>query len=140
MLSETFQTSKEEYYLNTTSWMGQDGKIGADVSREQLKAYLSNIECLNTANSSRTIEIEKLQPAPSLQEIRRNLFFLCSLQPAVMVREFDSDDSQVQVTVSKEKILVAWDPQKKKVAATTKGQTWLSMVLGINGATVPLSL
>ncbi|KAI8631806.1 hypothetical protein F5Y19DRAFT_472690 [Xylariaceae sp. FL1651] len=135
-LRELFEVSTDEYYFDSNDWIEAGARINPNIPGEQMRDFLASLDCVNIAQHKAGFEIEKLQPTPSVDELRQNLFFVCSIQPALMVREpLKNDEFREPVMLSKEKVLMEWNPNNIMAdgAARAKTKTWLSCIMESSG-------
>ncbi|KAI1427736.1 hypothetical protein F5Y12DRAFT_792037 [Xylaria sp. FL1777] len=131
-LSENLRKSHEEYYFETAPWVKPDALMSSGLPDGRLQELLGNFYCVNSAKSKAILIAEKLDPRPTAEELQRQLYFICSIQPALKVRELQRSGGKELVTISKQKVLVAWDPDRLQGdPRILKEETWLSRVCSI---------
>ncbi|KAI1505158.1 hypothetical protein F5X99DRAFT_431297 [Biscogniauxia marginata] len=130
-LHERFLTATSQFYLPLGDQGFRTGqKFDGELSDGELSSYLRSVECVDIAKCNRKFTVEKLRPIPSSQEIRENLWMVCSVHPALMVKEVGKrDEFQKPKTLYKEKILVAWMPGDVGEKLSRRPKSWLHNIL-----------
>ncbi|KAI0194327.1 hypothetical protein EV127DRAFT_405320 [Xylaria flabelliformis] len=129
-LYENFRRSNEEYYFETVESIKPGARMSQDFPAEQLRELLNDLDCRNAIRCNAIFRVEKLKAKPTDEELRHHLYFICSINPALKVRGHRSNYGQDPETLLKEKVLVAWDPDKLqgRDPCMLKSQTWLSRI------------
>ncbi|KAL7619711.1 hypothetical protein AAE478_010253 [Parahypoxylon ruwenzoriense] len=126
-LHEKFLTSINEFRLDMAP-------IPAGKKYNGSESQLNNLNCIDIASNDRKLTMEKLQPKPSTADIRKNLYVICSICPALTVIEAGRGRFLKEpAIVYKERLLVAWiDKEDKRETVFGRGSTreyWLQGVI-----------
>ncbi|KAI0860931.1 hypothetical protein F4860DRAFT_524638 [Xylaria cubensis] len=129
-LYENFRRSNEEYYFETAECIKPGSRMSQDFPAGQLRELLNDLDCRNAVRCNAIFRVEKLKAKPTDEELRHHLYFICSVSPALKVKGHRSNYGQDPETLLKEKVLVAWDPDKLqgRDPCMLKSQTWLSRI------------
>ncbi|OTB00588.1 hypothetical protein M426DRAFT_15272 [Hypoxylon sp. CI-4A] len=74
-------------------------------------ACLEDLDCVDIAKNNRKFALKKLKPEPTEDDIRKCLYIVCSVYPALLATEVSRDQPlEKRVLACKEKVLVAWVP------------------------------
>ncbi|KAI0973836.1 hypothetical protein F4678DRAFT_459323 [Xylaria arbuscula] len=126
-LYEKLQTSHEKYSIETAQWARPGAAMSQNLADGGIEDFLSNLHCVNAAGHNEVVFVDELDPKPTSEELREQLQFICSIRPALKVRELQKSGGRDSATVSKEKVLVAWHPNKGD-PCKVKENTWLARV------------
>jgi hypothetical protein len=127
-LFEGFQTATDEYYFETSNWVNPGRRLSGSVPDSQVLGVINSLDCRNVARIMAAFKPTRLRPSPSIANLRKDLFFVCSLRPALVVRyKGEKKNSEI---VTQQRVLVAWDPAHLVGGDVTvrKTATWLSAV------------
>ncbi|KAI3339628.1 hypothetical protein F4824DRAFT_487962 [Ustulina deusta] len=131
-LYENFRRSQEKYYIETSQWVKPGALMSHDLPDGRLQGLLNDLHCVNTAKYKAIFLVDQLNPRPTTEELQKQLHFICSICPALKVREFQRSGGREIETVCKESVLVAWDPERLQGdPRTLKEKTWLSRVCSL---------
>ncbi|TGJ83112.1 hypothetical protein E0Z10_g5647 [Xylaria hypoxylon] len=132
-LDENFRRAHEWYFIEKSDWTKPGALMGEGLSNGELRELLKNLDCTNTAKNRDIFQEEKLNPRPTPEELQKQLYFICSINPALKVRGFRKGSDQESTTIVKESVLVAWDPDRLQGGdpRTLKSETWLAKVCTI---------
>ncbi|KAI0107420.1 hypothetical protein F4776DRAFT_668223 [Hypoxylon sp. NC0597] len=127
-LHEKFLTSTNDFRLGMDHSFRPGQKFDGEVAR------LRRVRCVDVAKNYRNFIIDKLNPIPSVEDLRRNLHILCSTRPALIVTEVGQGRSLKKPTViCKEQVLVAWieqDGHQELIFQQKHGlKSWLNRIL-----------
>ncbi|OTA86923.1 hypothetical protein M434DRAFT_15688 [Hypoxylon sp. CO27-5] len=127
-LHEKFLTSTNDFHLEMDHSFRPGQKFNGEV------AQLRGLHCVDVAKNYRNFIIDKLDPKPSVEDLRRNLHILCSTHPALIVTEVGPGRSLKEpVVICKEQMLVAWiehDGHQESILQQDHGlKSWLSKIL-----------
>ncbi|KAI0412055.1 hypothetical protein F5X98DRAFT_380135 [Xylaria grammica] len=126
-LYEKCLQTHEDYYIDIT----KPGLLGRlDSVDKMLQTLRSNdIDCRNVAKGHAIFRMDKLKPETTTEKLKQQLHFICSIRPALKVREWQNTNGREE-TLIKEITLIAWDPDRLQTGNTDKlkGETWLSRV------------
>lgn len=108
-LHEKFLTSTRRFYLYTNSRFRAGKRFDGDLS------HLKSLDCVDIARNNRKFVIDKLNPQPSIEEVRKNLRMVCSTRPALMVIEAGRQGKlKDPAIVCKEVMQVAWNSGERQ--------------------------
>ncbi|KAI0487192.1 hypothetical protein F4859DRAFT_527322 [Xylaria cf. heliscus] len=129
-LYENFRRSSEDYYFETAEWIKAGTTMNQDLADGGLRTRLDDLNCRNVVKHNAKFQVEKLKTKPTDEMLQNELYFICSTSPALKVRGLQGKYGEESVTLLKEKVLVAWDPDtlKGRDPRTLKTQTWLSRI------------
>lgn len=129
-LYENFRRSDEAYYFETAEWTKPGARMSQDLPDGRLRELLGDLDCRNAIKFNAMFRIEKLKPKPTDEELQNQLYFICSINPALKVRGLQGNNGEEPTTLFKEKVLVAWDPDRLrgKDPRILKKPTWLSRI------------
>ncbi|KAI5922983.1 hypothetical protein F4810DRAFT_232726 [Camillea tinctor] len=121
-LQERFLTESNLFHLSFDSRGPEPGSsVRRDLSDAGLASYIYTKELVDIAKSNRKLLLDKLDPPPNTEEVRENLYIMCSMYPALIKRGVgERDDYQEPQVVFKEKILVAWAPPDVKIELNSR--------------------
>nr|XP_036579957.1 uncharacterized protein CTRU02_10008 [Colletotrichum truncatum]KAF6787713.1 hypothetical protein CTRU02_10008 [Colletotrichum truncatum] len=126
-LYEKIQVSTHHFYFDINPYMvwGPNGDF--QPSRDFFDD-LHNLDCKNILHNRKAFNLSKMDPPPSEKELFHRLLNVCTLTPALYMRQIGRKDviKEPQL-VRRQEMLVAWGPQEKREAFMENGdQTLLS--------------
>ncbi|KAI2469103.1 hypothetical protein F4781DRAFT_431781 [Annulohypoxylon bovei var. microspora] len=124
-LHEKFLTSTNDFRMGTHISTRAEQKFDGEA------AHLSSLECTDIASNHRKFLIGKLKPIPTIEQLREQLYIICSACPALIVIEFGRGQSlKDPYILCKEEMLVAWIPDdKSKLNLEHDSRSWLHGIL-----------
>lgn len=108
-LHEKMLMSTNEYLLDRDDFIGleEDGKI-VTVSGAFFRG-LASFNCKDILHSQKAFVVEKLNPKPTDEALRQNLYCICTIAPALLMKRVDRlDTTRPYEIIRKERIVVAW--------------------------------
>ncbi|KAI0437835.1 hypothetical protein F4803DRAFT_570346 [Xylaria telfairii] len=129
-LYENFRRSEEDYYFETAEWAKPGAQMSQNLPDGRLRELLGDLDCRNAVKSSGIFRVEKLETKTTDEELRNQLYFICSINPSLKVRGLRGNNGEESTTLLKERVLVAWDPDtlRGEDPRILKRQTWLSRI------------
>ncbi|KAI0835969.1 hypothetical protein F5Y06DRAFT_299069 [Hypoxylon sp. FL0890] len=127
-LHQNILTSTNEFWLETDRSFRPGHRFEGEV------AQLKGLECVDVAKNLRDFIIDKLSPIPSADDLRKHLHIICSTRPALVATEVGRGLSMEEpAVVCKERMLVAWIPQKENQESIVQQGSdlsfWLKRIL-----------
>ncbi|KAJ2998835.1 hypothetical protein NUW58_g201 [Xylaria curta] len=107
-LYENFRRSNEEYCIETSDWVVPGARMGEKIPDGRLRGLLRNLNCLDAVGYNAELFVDEITATDEV--LQNQLYFICSVRPALKVRGLQENYSGEPVTLVKEKVLVAWDP------------------------------
>ncbi|KAK2050056.1 hypothetical protein LZ31DRAFT_513383 [Colletotrichum somersetense] len=114
-LYEKMQVSTNHFYFDINPYIicGPDGEI--ETSPDFLDNLL-DLDCKNVLQNRKAVNFAKMDPPPSKMELYHHMFNVCTLTPALYMRQIGRNDSiKEPQTVRRQQMLVAWGPQEKRI-------------------------
>ncbi|KAI1759126.1 hypothetical protein GGR53DRAFT_471635 [Hypoxylon sp. FL1150] len=123
-LHEQFLTSTRDFYLEI------DPRILAGEMFTGELSDLKRLDCVDIAGNNRKFDIDKLNPQPNIEEVRKNLRILCSTRPALMVVEVGQQGKLKEpAIVCREVVQVVWNSEGRRNTLKVDQQpTWLHSI------------
>lgn len=76
---------------------------------------LSTLDCKDVLQNRKAFNISKLDPLPTQEELKEDLLNVCTVVPALSVRQIGQRDAiKAPVVVCKQQLLVAWGSHEKR--------------------------
>ncbi|KAM0381211.1 hypothetical protein ACHAPY_005414 [Fusarium culmorum] len=133
-LYEKLQISTNHFYLDVNSFIVRAG--GELTTSTDFIDTLENLDCKNVLQNRKTFNIGKLETPPSKKELYHRLHNVCTVVPALYMRQIGQRDAiKDPIVVRKQQMLVAWGPEEKRKAYQDNGdRTLVSHLYGFKGA------
>lgn len=113
-LYEKLQVSTHHFYLDVNPFMAWSTN-GNLMSSAEFLDTLNTLDCRNVLQHRKAFNLAKLDPEPTPTELRHDLVNVCTVVPALMMRQVGQRDAiKEPVTVRKQQMLVAWGPEEKR--------------------------
>ncbi|KAF4339986.1 hypothetical protein FBEOM_6070 [Fusarium beomiforme] len=133
-LYEKLQVSTNHYYLDIDHFIV---KVYEELNTTpSFVASLTNLDCKNILQNRKGFNVEKLDPPPSKQELCCRLHNVCSVVPALYVRQIGQKDTiKDPIVVRKQQILVAWGSgEKQRVYQDNGDRSLISQLYALNSS------
>ncbi|GKT99413.1 hypothetical protein FLAG1_01599 [Fusarium langsethiae] len=132
-LYEKLQISTNHFYLDVNSFIVRAG--GELTTSTDFIDTLENLDCKNVLQNRKTFNLGKLDPPPSKKELYHRLHNVCTVVPALYMRQIGQRDAiKDPIVVRKQQMLVAWGPEEKRNAYQENGdRTLVSHLYGFKG-------
>ncbi|GKT44673.1 uncharacterized protein ColSpa_04854 [Colletotrichum spaethianum] len=87
---------------------------------------LHDLDCKNVLQNRKAVNLAKMDPPPSKMELYHHMLNVCTLTPALYMRQIGRNDSikEPQI-VRRQQMLVAWGPQDKRAKFRESGDRTL---------------
>ncbi|KAK2051264.1 hypothetical protein LY76DRAFT_688464 [Colletotrichum caudatum] len=124
-LYEKIQVSTNHFYFDINPYIicGPNGEI--ETSPDFLD-NLRDLDCKNVLQNRKAVNFAKMDPPPSKMELYHHMFNVCTLTPALYMRQISRNDSiKEPQTVRRQQMLVAWGPQEKRIKFHESGDRTL---------------
>lgn len=125
-LHEQFLTQFSHYRLKMDPRFRTDERFSGEMTD------LEGIDLYDIADNNRHLILDRLDPKPQVGDIREKLHVVFSLLPALVLTRIDIKGHESEQFITKERLLVAWNPDEKKVA---QPRTWIYDILSTIGNT-----
>lgn len=113
-LYEKFQVSTHHFYLDANPFMAW-GPNSQPIASPEFIAVLDNLDCRNILQNRKAFNLAKLDPLPSRKELHHHLLNVCTVVPALCMRQIGQRDAVKEpMTVRRQQMLVAWGPEEKR--------------------------
>ncbi|KAF9762170.1 hypothetical protein IL306_003547 [Fusarium sp. DS 682] len=124
MLYEKLQISTNHFYLDIDSFIVKtEGGLKTTLN---FVDSLRSLDCKNVLQNRKGFNMEKLDPPPSRQELCHLLHNVCSVVPALCMRQIGQGDTiKDPIVVRKQQVLVAWGSEEKRRAYQDDGDRTL---------------
>ncbi|KAM0426956.1 hypothetical protein ACHAPT_007854 [Fusarium lateritium] len=123
-LYEKMQVSTHHFYLDINPyivWAG--GELSA--SPEFIDS-VQKLDCQNILKNRKAFSLDKLDTPPSKKELYHRLLNVCTIAPALYMRQIGQRDAiKEPMVVRKQQMLVAWGPEEKRRAYRDNGEQTL---------------
>ncbi|KAF4461316.1 hypothetical protein FALBO_11891 [Fusarium albosuccineum] len=133
-LYEKMQVSTHHFYLDINPfivWMG--GEL--NTSPEFIDS-VKKLDCKNVLKNRKAFSLDRLDPPPSKKELYHRLLNVCTVVPALYMRQIGQRDAiKEPMVVRKQQMLVAWGPEEKRRAYRENGErTLMSHLYSVKGS------
>ncbi|KAM0343651.1 hypothetical protein ACHAPU_008403 [Fusarium lateritium] len=123
-LYEKFLTSTNHFYLDINPFIVRAG--GELTTSTDFIDTLRKLDCKNVLQNRKAFNVEKLDPPPSRKELYHRLYNICTVVPALYMRQIGQRDAIKDPTVvRKQQMLVAWGPEEKRQSYQSSGDRTL---------------
>lgn len=141
-LYEKLQISTHHFYLDIQPYIAWSGSQIAP--SQEFYECVENLDCKNILHNRKAFNMNKLDPRPTKTDLYDNLLNVCTVVPALYIRQIGQRDAiKAPSVVRKQQVLVAWGPGEKREKFTEgadeslvhilclskarkKGESWLS--------------
>ncbi|KAF4452482.1 hypothetical protein F53441_4687 [Fusarium austroafricanum] len=123
-LYEKLQVSTNHFYLDINPFIVRvEGEL--NTSTDFIDS-LRNLDCKNVLQNRKGFNVDKLDPAPSKKELYHRLHNICTVVPALYMRQIGQRDAiKDPIVVRKQQMLVAWGSEEKCRAYRENGDRTL---------------
>lgn len=112
-LYEKIQVSTHHFYLDIQPYISWSGSRFA-LSPEFVE-NVDKLDCRNILQSRKAFNMAKLDPRPSKKDLYLDLFNVCTVVPALYIRQIGQRDAiKAPSIVRKQQMLVAWGSEDKR--------------------------
>ena len=126
-LYEKLQCSVHHYYLDITPFIVWSP--GSNTQYEASPEFIDNIrdlDCRDLLKHRKAFNLNKMNPQPTKTELYENMTNVCTLTPALYVRQIGRRDAiKEPVVVRRQQMLVAWGNDEKKAKFVKNGERTL---------------
>ncbi|KND94052.1 hypothetical protein TOPH_01194 [Tolypocladium ophioglossoides CBS 100239] len=113
-LYEKFQVSTHHFYLDANPFMAW-GSNSQLIASPEFVAALDKLDCRNILQNRKAFSLAKLDPQPSKKELHHHLLNVCTVVPALCMRQIGQRDAiKEPTTVRRQQMLVAWGPEERR--------------------------
>ncbi|OIW27610.1 hypothetical protein CONLIGDRAFT_633977 [Coniochaeta ligniaria NRRL 30616] len=128
-LHEKFLTSTHHFYLDINPHIVWNQQRDLEMSPEFFE-NLGKLQCDNILQNRKHFNVEKLDPVPTLEDLKATLTNVLTVVPGVYMRQIGKGDAiKPPMVVRKQQVLVAYgSPEKKHKFMDKGGRTLLSYV------------
>lgn len=120
-LYEKLQVSTHHFYLDINPYIMWGPGADLNTSPEFIDS-LKNLDCKNILQSRRAFNLAKMDPEPSKKELYHHLLNVCTVVPALYMRQIGQKDAiKEPIVVRKQQMLVAYGPEDKRRKFVEKG-------------------
>ncbi|KAM0330860.1 hypothetical protein ACHAQA_003815 [Verticillium albo-atrum] len=134
-LHEKILLSTHHFYLDHTQYIvwARNNTGDLELSPSFLE-HLDNLDCKNVVQNRKTFNPRKLNPEPTKTELYHNLENVCTVAPALYMRQIGRLDTiKDPELVRKQQMLVAWGSEEKRIKYKKNGdQTLLGLIYSAN--------
>ncbi|KAL7911168.1 hypothetical protein GGI35DRAFT_446700 [Trichoderma velutinum] len=112
-LYEKIQVSTHHFYLDIQPYISWSGSRFA-LSPEFVE-NVDKLDCRNILQNRKAFNMAKLDPRPTKKDLYLNLFNVCTVVPALYIRQIGQRDAiKAPSIVRKQQMLVAWGSEEKR--------------------------
>ncbi|KAF5021425.1 hypothetical protein F66182_6519 [Fusarium sp. NRRL 66182] len=123
-LYEKMQISTDHFYLDINPYIVWDE--GQLTTSTEFIDSITKLDCKNVLQNRKAFNAERLDPAPSKKELYHHLLNVCTVVPALCMRQIGQRDAvKAPMVVRKQQMLVAWGSEEKRHAYQGKGDRTL---------------
>ncbi|KAF5663419.1 hypothetical protein FHETE_7495 [Fusarium heterosporum] len=123
-LYEKFLISTNHFYLDINPFIVRAG--GELTTSTDFIDTLRRLDCKNVLQNRKAFNVEKLDPPPSKKELYHRLNNICTVVPALYMRQIGQRDAiKDPIVVRKQQMLVAWGPEEKRQSYQNSGDRTL---------------
>jgi hypothetical protein len=128
-LHEKLLTSTHHFYLDVNPHIVWNQQRDLEMSPDFFE-NLDKLQCDNILQNRKHFNVEKLDPAPTLEDLKASLTNVLTVVPGLYMRQIGKGDAiKPPIVVRKQQVLVAYGTPEKKQKFMDKGQrTLLSYV------------
>ncbi|TFA99437.1 hypothetical protein CCMA1212_008747 [Trichoderma ghanense] len=127
-LYEKIQVSTNHFYLDIQPYIAWSGSR-LSLSPEFVES-VDKLDCRNILQNRKAFNMAKLDPQPTKKELYLNLLNVCTVVPALYIRQIGQRDAiKAPAVVRKQQMLVAWGPEEKRDKFTEEGDPSLVSLL-----------
>lgn len=128
-LYEKMAVSTHHFYLDINPYISWRGN-GAGSDRFSLSTEfvdsVKDLDCRNVLHNRKVFNITKMDPMPSKTELYHHLENVCTITPALYIRQIGQKDAiKEPAIVRKQQLLVAWGSEEKRREFQKKGDRTL---------------
>ncbi|KAI6762845.1 hypothetical protein HG530_008825 [Fusarium avenaceum] len=133
-LYEKFLVSTNHFYLDINPFIVRAG--GELTTSTDFIDTIRKLDCRNVLQNRKAFNVEKLDPPPSKKELYHRLQNICTVVPALYMRQIGQRDAiKDPIVIRKQQMLVAWGPEEKRRAYQSGGdRTLVSHLYASNSA------
>ncbi|KAH0490468.1 hypothetical protein TgHK011_001935 [Trichoderma gracile] len=127
-LYEKIQVSTHHFYLDIQPYISWSGSR-LSLSPEFVES-IDKLDCRNILHNRKAFNMAKLDPPPTKKELYVNMLNVCTVVPALYIRQIGQRDAiKAPAVVRKQQMLVAWGPEEKRDKFTEEGDPSLVSLL-----------
>jgi hypothetical protein len=123
-LYEKLQCSVHHYYLDISPyivWSPGSSQTQVEASPEFIDS-IRDLNCCDLLKNRKAFNLNKMDPAPSKADLYENMTNVCTLAPALFMRQIGRRDAiKERVLVRRQQMLVAWGNEEKKREYKARG-------------------
>ncbi|KAM5351867.1 hypothetical protein ACJ41O_004590 [Fusarium nematophilum] len=120
-LYEKMQVSTHHFYLDINPYIVRHGS-DLTMSPEFFDS-IRTLDCKNVLQNRKAFNVDKLDPSPSKKELYHRLLNVCTVVPALYMRQIGQRDAiKEPMVVRKQQMLVAWGAEDKRRAYQDSGE------------------
>jgi hypothetical protein len=125
VLYEKLQCSVHHYYLDIVPFIvWSSGSHNAVEASPEFIDNLRDLDCRDILKHRKAFNLDKMKAAPSKKELYENMTNVCTLAPALYVRQIGRRDAiKEPILVRRQQMLVAWGDEEKKAKFIKNGDT-----------------
>lgn len=113
-LYEKMQVSTHHFYLDINPYIMWDRDTELMTSPEFMDS-LDKLNCLNILQNRKAFNLAKQDPPPSKKELYHCLTNICTVMPALCMRQIGQKDTiKEPIVVRKQQMLVAWGDEERR--------------------------
>lgn len=127
-LYEKLQVSTHHFYLDIQPYISWSSSRLC-LSPEFFES-MEKLDCRNILHNRKAFNMAKLDPRPTKSELCMNLLNVCTVIPALYIRQIGQRDAiKAPSVVRKQQMLVAWGPEEKRDKFVEEGDQSLVALL-----------
>ncbi|KAM0561717.1 hypothetical protein ACHAPJ_002886 [Fusarium lateritium] len=114
-LYEKMQISTDHFYTDINPYIVWSGRE-LSTSTEFIDS-IKKLDCKNVLKNRKAFNVERIDPTPSKKELYHHLLNVCTVAPALYMRQIGQRDAiKDPIVVRKQQMLVAWGTEEKRRA------------------------
>lgn len=122
---EKLQVSTHHFYLDMNPFMAW-GSGGEVLCSGEFIDNIEKLDCRNVLQNRKVFNMGKMDPKPTASELRHHMVNVCTVVPALMMRQVGQRDAiKEPVVVRRQQMLVAWGPEEKRRRFLEEGDVTL---------------
>ncbi|RSM07592.1 hypothetical protein CEP52_005158 [Fusarium oligoseptatum] len=123
-LYEKMQVSTHHFYLDINPYIVWSG--GELSASPEFIDSVPKLDCQNILKNRKAFSLDKLDTPPSKKELYHRLLNVCTIAPALYMRQIGQRDAiKEPIVVRKQQMLVAWGPEEKRRVYRDNGEQTL---------------
>ncbi|KAF4980602.1 hypothetical protein FZEAL_3415 [Fusarium zealandicum] len=123
-LYEKMQVSTHHFYLDINPFIV---RLAGELSMSpEFISSVKELDCKNMLQNRKAFSLDKMDPPPSRKELYHRLLNVCTVAPALYMRQIGQRDAiKEPIVVRKQRMLVAWGSDEKRQAYLDDGDRTL---------------